>query len=58
MFGNAVCPPLIAAIAGALLEHCDSIPGYDWHDDWVEWGRETAVRLAYQATITKNSKQR
>jgi len=54
MFGNAVCPPLISAIAGALLQHCPSIRGYDAHGDWVAWGRETAVRLAYEATLTKS----
>jgi len=53
MFGNAVCPPLIAALAGALLHHCPEIAGYDSQSNWVVWGRVTAVRLAYEATTSK-----
>jgi DNA (cytosine-5)-methyltransferase 1 len=52
MVGNAVCPPLIAALASAVLEHCREIKGYTNHEDWVIWGRETAVRIALSATIT------
>jgi DNA (cytosine-5)-methyltransferase 1 len=57
MVGNAVCPPLIAALAGAVLAHCgpsmvgNVVDGYDRHDDWVVWGRETAIRIAYSATL-------
>jgi DNA (cytosine-5)-methyltransferase 1 len=44
MAGNAVCPPLIAALAGAVL-------GYALDDHrWVTYGRQVAVDLAYQAT--------
>lgn len=58
MFGNAVCPPLIAALAGALLEHCPQIRGYKSHSDWVLWGRETAIRLARKATITQREERK
>jgi DNA (cytosine-5)-methyltransferase 1 len=51
MFGNAVCPPLMAALAGAVLAHCPGIVGYQQHDDWVVWGRETSMRLGYAARI-------
>jgi DNA (cytosine-5)-methyltransferase 1 len=51
MFGNAVCPPLIAALAGAVLAHCPGIAGYQQHADWVEWGREMSIRLGYAAMI-------
>lgn len=54
MFGNAVCPPVIAAIAGAVLDRCPEIISYRDHKDWVAWGRKTAVRLAYEATLTSN----
>ena len=46
MAGNAVCPPLIAALAGAVL-------GYSRNDMlWEDYGRQVAVELAYQATRT------
>jgi len=53
MFGNAVCPPLISALAGSLLQHCSKMAGYKYHNNWVVWGRENAVRLANEATIRK-----
>jgi hypothetical protein len=53
MFGNSVCPPLIAAIASAVLDRA-MIPQDNQPTDWVEWGRTTAVRLAYEATIAKS----
>lgn len=46
--GNAVCPPLIAALAGAVLDRCPDIAVGD--DDWVQKGREIAVQLAIAAT--------
>lgn len=51
MLGNAVCPPMIAAIAGAVLDRCPGIRGYNSRHDWVAWGRTTAVRLANEATM-------
>lgn len=48
MFGNAVCPPLIAALAGAILQH--SLGGGSEKTDWVARGRSTAIRLALEAT--------
>ena len=51
MFGNAVCPPLIAALAGAVLARCKDISGYEKHKDWEEWGRQTAIRLSFAATL-------
>ena len=71
MFGNAVCPPLIAALAGAVLAHCPGIGACPSttcmkagccssdqtkacrNDEWVEWGREVAIRLAYAALVPK-----
>ena len=59
MFGNAVCPPLVAALAGAVLG-CIIMGDNDDDDDndqeacWVAWGRETAVRLAKSALLEKD----
>lgn len=51
MIGNAVCPPLVAAIAGAVLSYCPDIEGYENHTDWTEWGRSVAIEIAHSATI-------
>jgi site-specific DNA-cytosine methylase len=51
MFGNAVCPPVVAAIAGAVLGRCPNV--CKEHADWVEFGRSVAVQLAYDATLSK-----
>jgi len=48
MIGNAVCPPVIAVLAGAILDHCRPRPK-DYRD-WVERGREVAIALAISAT--------
>jgi DNA-cytosine methyltransferase len=64
MIGNAVCPPLIAALAGAVLEVSLDVPppspppplssdDYDYlnsDQDWIVRGREVAVELALAAT--------
>jgi len=64
MAGNAVCPPLMAALAGAVLDRVLSVlPPQDEatspddtsnpaRSSWVEWGRHVAIKLAYQATRT------
>jgi DNA-cytosine methyltransferase len=67
MFGNAVCPPLVAALAGAVLHvvkggRCGTGGKHDKDKDamdldWVEWGRQTAIRLALAATIPKESRR-
>ena len=49
MLGNAVCPPIIAALSGSILSKCDTIVGYKDHDDWVQYGRNIACYLAIQA---------
>ena len=50
MFGNAVCPPIIAAIAGAVLDRCpDHVRAAQ--TDWIEFGRTIAVQLAYDAIL-------
>lgn len=49
MFGNAVCPPLIAALAGAVLHHC-RIPDSGESIDWTEKGTLTAKALSKAAT--------
>jgi DNA (cytosine-5)-methyltransferase 1 len=53
MLGNAVCPPVIAALAGAILALCPDIAGYDYHGDWIEWGRTCAVDIAMSAALSK-----
>merc|ERR1712194_354705 len=54
--GNAVCPPVIAAIAGAVLAHCGDLHQCSPALDWVAVGRSTAVRLAISALpLTKRS---
>jgi DNA (cytosine-5)-methyltransferase 1 len=45
MLGNAVCPPLIAALAGSILDAA----GVDTSDDWVRKGRRIAAELACAA---------
>eukprot|EP00746_Dinoflagellata_sp_MGD_P028800 gnl/MRDRNA2_/MRDRNA2_16806_c0_seq1.p1 gnl/MRDRNA2_/MRDRNA2_16806_c0~~gnl/MRDRNA2_/MRDRNA2_16806_c0_seq1.p1 ORF type:complete len:413 (-),score=23.99 gnl/MRDRNA2_/MRDRNA2_16806_c0_seq1:315-1553(-) len=59
MLGNAVCPPVICALGGALLQ------ALNWHRrpetilsrellgaDWADVGRALAVRLAVQQSST------
>jgi hypothetical protein len=59
MIGNAVCPPLVAALAGAVLDCCPGIPSpqplrpSDKQEDWVERGRSVAITLALAATRTR-----
>jgi len=43
MIGNAVTPPLVAALAGAIFAH---FPELDNDVDWEELGRQTAISLA------------
>jgi DNA (cytosine-5)-methyltransferase 1 len=50
MFGNAVCPPMIAAIAGAVLAR---VPGLAEKDDWIQLGRTTGIHIAHEATFTR-----
>jgi DNA (cytosine-5)-methyltransferase 1 len=47
MFGNAVCPPLIAAIAGAVIGSCRP----ELRDAWVVHGRNVAMQLAVSAVL-------
>lgn len=54
MIGNAVCPPLVAALAGAVLNHIqfDDDPSLnEW--DWIQRGRDVAIQLALAATRPK-----
>jgi len=54
MLGNAVCPPVVAALAGAVLAHCPTVqlpPGGLVAEDWVDYGRATAIQLARAATL-------
>ena len=46
MLGNAVCPPIIAAITGCILACCPEIPGYKEKNDWESWGMDTAISLS------------
>lgn len=51
MLGNAVCPPLIAALAGSVLDAAGVPMGIDIMDDgdWTRKGRRIAVDLAHSA---------
>jgi hypothetical protein len=49
--GNAVCPPLIAALAGSVLDCCSEIPPpHQGTRDWVKHGMIVAIALAKAAT--------
>ncbi|KAG7372234.1 C-5 cytosine-specific DNA-methylase [Nitzschia inconspicua] len=52
MVGNAVCPPLVAALAGSVLDCTDiELPqSPDGTNDWVVRGRLVAIALAKAAT--------
>ncbi|KAJ9447985.1 Modification methylase DsaV [Diplonema papillatum] len=43
MLGNAVCPPVIAVLAGALLARCPRLEG---RRDWVDAGLWAAIGLS------------
>jgi hypothetical protein len=43
-----VCPPLIAALAGAVLDRCPNLAAQD--HDWRYQGIELAVQLSLAAT--------
>jgi hypothetical protein len=49
--GNAVCPPLIAVLAGSVLDCCQGVPPpQHGNGDWVNLGRIVAIALAKAAT--------
>ena len=48
-----MCPPVIAALAGAVLDRCPNLPARD--HDWVHRGREIAVQLAIAATLPEQA---
>jgi hypothetical protein len=66
MFGNAVCPPVIAALAGAVLAACggDGGPAADatrkrkrgWRD-WRRFGLDTAVSLALESVAEERREE-
>lgn len=43
-----MCPPLIAALAGAVLDRCSDFGAKK--NDWLQRGLEVAVQLATAAT--------
>lgn len=49
MTGNAVCPPIIAALGGAILAQCPEIAERAGIDDWRALGRSAGVQLALEA---------
>ncbi len=51
MLGNAVCPPLVAALAGSVLEaaHITTRGDTDNTESWTTMGRRIAVELANAA---------
>ena len=46
MLGNAVCPPIICAIGGAILQHCHCSTS---QNDWEAKSLTTAIFLAFGA---------
>ena len=48
MFGNAVCPPLVAVLAGAVLGQS---PDFVQNKDWILWGLEVGVQLAIESVL-------
>jgi len=62
MLGNAVCPPVIAALAGAILNRChlSNIPAdqkENTTEDWVAKGLSCAIQLALEAIPTGRREQ-
>ena len=55
MLGNAVCPPLICAIGGALIQQCPEIEK-DGDTNWEGVGVSTAILLALRA-VEPNRRQ-
>ncbi|KNC75036.1 hypothetical protein SARC_12431 [Sphaeroforma arctica JP610] len=49
MLGNAVCPPVITALAGSVLARCTGTLGHRNRDDWASTGVEVAVALSLGA---------
>lgn len=50
MFGNAVCPPLMAILAGAVLAACNGDDDSSKKVDWKRRGHDVAVHLAQSCT--------
>ena len=58
MLGNAVCPPIIAVLAGAILSHVRSVQRQsECSDDWIDKGLWTGVELAYDALAPSSRKR-
>ena len=56
MLGNAVCPPVITVLAGAIL-HCTVISATQGKSvDWIERGLRTGIKLAYDSVTPKNKR--
>ena len=49
MLGNAVCPPVIAVLAGAILDTANIPLGSEKHTDWTQAGLHVGVQLALNA---------
>jgi site-specific DNA-cytosine methylase len=52
MIGNSVCPPLIASLAGSVLDTAGVNMGKDDDKNWTTKGRNVAVDLACSALRT------
>jgi len=50
MIGNAVPPPLVAALAGAVLGHTQPQHLNNERDSWIAFGQATGIALARRAT--------
>ena len=52
MFGNAVCPPLIAVLSGAVLEQCQPHRRHaSNHEDWGLRGLDVGIQLALESIL-------
>ena len=50
MLGNAVCPPVVAIIAGAILDHCyESLDNKGNDNLMIEKGLWAGIELAFDA---------
>jgi len=49
MLGNAVCPPVVAILAGSIIPHCSNISTKSCDEDWIDKGLWVGVGLALDA---------
>lgn len=57
MLGNAVCPPVIAVLAGAILNCIPSVGGEYRCQDWHEQGLWAGITLSFNALSPTGKKE-